>query len=135
MLYASDRASPRHEAALRFLEERASDHDVFCLPWATLMPYVRISTHPSIFAEPLAPAEALDNVEALMRLPRIRAIGEGDGFLAGYRQATEGVVARGNLVPDAHLATLLRQHGVRRLYTNDADFRKFPFLEVRDPFS
>lgn len=135
MLYASDRASPRHEAALRFLEERASDPDVFCLAWATLMAYVRISTHPSVFAEPLAPAEALDNVEALMRLPRVRALGEGDGFLAAYRQATEGVVVRGNLVPDAHLATLLRQHGVRRLYTKDADFRKFPFLEVRDPFS
>ena len=78
---------------------------------------------------------ALDNVEALISLPRVRAIGEGDGFLPAYRQATEGVVVRGNLVPDAHLATLLRQHGVRRLYTNDADFRKFPFMEVRDPFS
>jgi predicted nucleic acid-binding protein len=42
---------------------------------------------------------------------------------------------RGNLVPDAHLAALLRQHGVRRLYTNDADFRKFAFLDVRNPFS
>jgi toxin-antitoxin system PIN domain toxin len=135
LLYASDRASPRHEAAPRFLEERASDPHIFCLAWATLIASVRISTYPTIFAEPLAPAEALNNVEALMRLPRVRAIGEGDGFLAAYREATEGVVARGNLVPDAHLATLLRQHGVRRLYTNDADFRKFPFLEVRDPFS
>lgn len=135
MLHASDRASPRHQAALRFLEDRATDPDVFCLSWPTLMAYVRIATHPRIFAEPLAPAEALDNVEALMRLPRVRAIGEGDGFLAAYRQVTEGVVARGNLVPDAHLATLLRQHGVRRLYTNDADFRKFTFLEVREPFA
>jgi toxin-antitoxin system PIN domain toxin len=99
------------------------------------MAYLRIATHPSIFAEPLAPAEALDNVEALLSLPRVRAIGEDGGFLAAYRHATEGVVVRGNLVPDAHLATVLRQHGVRRLYTNDADLRRFPFLEVRDPFS
>jgi len=42
---------------------------------------------------------------------------------------------RGNLVPDAHLAALLKQHGVRTLYTRDADFRKFPFLDVRDPFA
>jgi predicted nucleic acid-binding protein len=41
---------------------------------------------------------------------------------------------RGNLVPDAHLAALLRQHGVRRLYTADTDFHRFPFLEVSDPF-
>ena len=108
---------------------------MFCLAWATTMAYVRIATHPRIFAEPLTPAEALDNVEALLSLPRVRPIGEADGFLATYRQATEGIAARGNLVPDAHLATLLRQHGVRRLYTNDTDFRKFPFLEIRDPFS
>jgi toxin-antitoxin system PIN domain toxin len=99
------------------------------------MAYVRIATHSRIFAEPLAPAEALDNVEALMSLPRVRAIGEGEGFLAAYRRATDGLVTRGNLVPDAHLATLLRQHGVRRLYTTDSDFRKFDFLEVRDPFA
>jgi len=42
---------------------------------------------------------------------------------------------RGNHVPDAHLATILRQNGVRTIYTADADFRKFPFLEVVDPFA
>jgi predicted nucleic acid-binding protein len=41
---------------------------------------------------------------------------------------------RGNLVPDAYLAALLRQHGIRILYTNDRDFKKFDFLDVRDPF-
>lgn len=42
---------------------------------------------------------------------------------------------RGNLVPDAHLAALLRQNGGRALYTRDGDFRKFSFLDVRDPFA
>jgi predicted nucleic acid-binding protein len=31
---------------------------------------------------------------------------------------------RGNLIPDVHLAAILRQHGVNVLYTNDADFPK-----------
>lgn len=120
---------------MRFLEERVSDPDVFCLAWPTLMGYLRISTHPRIFAEPLAPAEALENLEALMRLPRVRAIGETERFLAAYRRATDGFIARGNLVPDAHLATLLQEHGIRRLYTTDVGFRRFSFLEVRDPFA
>jgi predicted nucleic acid-binding protein len=42
---------------------------------------------------------------------------------------------RGNLVPDAHLAAILKQHGVRTLFTRDTDFRKFPFLDLRDPFT
>jgi predicted nucleic acid-binding protein len=38
-------------------------------------------------------------------------------------------------VPDAHLAALLRQHGVGTLYTNDRDFRRFDFLRVINPFA
>jgi len=45
------------------------------------------------------------------------------------------VITRGNLVPDAHIASLLRQHGIRELYTRDRDFRKFDFLRVYDPFA
>jgi predicted nucleic acid-binding protein len=29
----------------------------------------------------------------------------------------------------------MREHGVRRIYTRDADFHRFPFLEVVDPLS
>lgn len=37
------------------------------------------------------------------------------------------------LVPDAHIATVLRRHGVLRIFTADTDFRKFAFLEVINP--
>jgi hypothetical protein len=133
LLYASDEASPRHTKARQFLLDRAADPDVFCVAWITLMAYLRIATHPRIFARPLTPAEALGNVEALLQLPRVQVLSEAEGFLAVYREVTGSVVVRGNLVPDAHLAALLRQHGVRTLYTSDADFRKFRFLDVRDP--
>jgi predicted nucleic acid-binding protein len=33
------------------------------------------------------------------------------------------------------VAGLLLQHGVRTFYTSDADFRRFTFLDVRDPFT
>jgi hypothetical protein len=59
---------------------------------------------------------------------------EEENFLSVYREVTRGLTARGNLVPDAHLAALLRQHDIRTLYTTDADFRKFEFLDVRNPF-
>ncbi len=65
----------------------------------------------------------------------MRLLAEETGFLEVYREVTGGFPVRGNLVPDAHLAALLKQHGVRTLHTRDADFRKFPFLEVRDPFA
>ena len=33
-----------------------------------------------------------------------------------------------------HLAALMRQHGVRLLYTRDRDFRRFDWIDARDPF-
>jgi hypothetical protein len=52
-----------------------------------------------------------------------------------YTHVTDNMAVRGNLVPDAHIAAILFQNGVRTLYSNDRDFRKFGSLEVRDPFA
>jgi toxin-antitoxin system PIN domain toxin len=134
LLYASDRSSERHTAAREFLESCAAQPDVLCLTWPTLMAYLRIATHPSVFAAPLTPDEAWDNVGALVALPQTRVVTEQDGFLDAYTHVTANVPVRGNLVPDAHVATILFQNGVRTLYSNDRDFRKFETLDVRNPF-
>jgi toxin-antitoxin system PIN domain toxin len=97
------------------------------------MSYLRIATHGSIFERPLTPSEAMKNIESLLALPHCRPIGEEEGFLETYQDITRDVPTRGNLVPDAHLAAVLSQHGVVTLYTHDRDFRKFGFLDVRDP--
>ena len=108
---------------------------MLCVTWPTLMAYLRIATHPRIFAAPLAPEEALANVNALLALPHARAVSEQDGFMDAYLHVTAGTTVRGNLVPDAHVAAILFQNGVRTLYSNDRDFRKFESLDVRDPFA
>jgi uncharacterized protein len=135
LLYASDAASPVHGVARQFLTQAAAGGDLFCLGWPTLMSYLRIATHPGIFGAPLTPAEALGNVEALVALPHVRLLAEQEGFLDVYRGVAASFPVRGKLVPDAHLVALLKQHGVRTLYTRDTDFRKFVFLDVRDPFT
>jgi predicted nucleic acid-binding protein len=73
------------------------------------------------------------NAEALLALPHCRALGEADDFWRAYREVSAQVPMRGNLVPDSHLAAVLREHGVTTLYTHDRDFRKYAFLDVRDP--
>lgn len=35
---------------------------------------------------------------------------------------------------DAHIAALCLEHGVREIVTGDTDFRRFPALDVVDPF-
>ena len=135
LLYASDSRSPLHARASAFLHECVSGAEVFCLGWVTIMSYLRMSTHPAIFDRPLSHQEAVSNVEALLSTRHCRVISEDDGFWEVYREVTADVPTRGNLVPDAHLAALLRQHGVVTVYTHDRDFRKFAFLNVRDPLA
>jgi toxin-antitoxin system PIN domain toxin len=135
LLYASDRSSDRHAASRQFLERCAGRPDVLCLAWPTLMAYLRIATHPRIFDTPLTPDEALGNVAALLALPQVRAVSELEGFLGAYRHVSSNLPVRGNLVPDTQLAAILFQHGVRTLYSNDRDFRKFESLDLRDPFA
>jgi toxin-antitoxin system PIN domain toxin len=135
LLYASDASSPVHAQARSFVEQCAKGNDLWCLTWLTLMSFLRIATHSRIFTTPLSPEEALGNVRALVGLPQARVLSEAEDFLDVYSGVTGSFPVRGNLVPDAHLASLLRQHGVRTLFTRDRDFRKFDFLEVRDPFA
>lgn len=39
----------------------------------------------------------------------------------------------GNLLYDAQIAILMREHGIKRIYTRDTDFHRFSFLEPIDP--
>ena len=135
LLYASDQSSDRHLQARRFVETCAAGPEILCLTWPTLMSYLRIATHLRIFSAPLSPDEALGNVSALIGLPHVRTVSELDGFVEAYKQVAGETPVRGNLVPDAHVATILFQHGVRTLYSNDRDFRKFQSVDLRDPFS
>lgn len=133
LVLASNSDAAEHTAARSFMERCASRAEVLCLAWPTVMGYLRITTHPSIFSRPLSPNEALSNIRSLLSLPQTRALGEEEGFFSLY-ETVAGSSIRGNLVPDAHLAAILLQHGVTTLYTRDADFRRFDFLDLRDPF-
>jgi toxin-antitoxin system PIN domain toxin len=135
LLYASDASSAFHERALAFLQRCAEGPELLYLAWPTVMAYLRIATHPAIFEAPLSPAEAMDNVEGLLRRPHVRTLAEDDRFWGVYREITQGMVVRGNLVPDAHLVALLIQNGVTTIWTHDRDFCKFRGLRVRDPFA
>lgn len=134
LLYAANRGSPEHAQAVAFLETRAADTEIFCLPWQTIGAFLRIATHPSIFSTPLAVSQAEDVVERLFALPQLRLISELDDFWKTYRSSS-WPANRGNAVPDTLLAALLRQHGVKTLYTRDQGFRRFTFLDIRDPFT
>jgi len=127
--------SPYHRRAKSFVETCIAQQELFYLGWPTVMSYLRIATHPAVLTVRYPPDEAMKNIETLLSLPHARFLSEAEGFWHVYHTTTSGIPTRGDLLPDGHLAALLRYHGVKTLYTHDRDFLKFPFLDVRDPFA
>jgi uncharacterized protein len=134
LLYASDAASARHDRARLIVEEIAAGPGLAYLFWPTIMAYLRIATHPAVFANPLSVVEATTNIEALLSRPHVRAPGEQPEFWRRYRGVASDTTPGGNLVPDAHVVALMLENEVRTIWTHDRDFRRFRGIEVRDPF-
>ena len=134
LLYASDEASLMHRPALEFVDRMAAGPEIVYLFWPIVMAYLRIATHPAVFARPLPAGEAVGNIEQLLGRPHVRSPGEQDRFWLRYRAVADDAAPTGNLIPDTHLVALMLENDVRTIWTRDRDFRRFRGIEVRDPF-
>jgi len=134
LVYAADENSPFHEPCRTSIEEWRGQSSAWYLTWGIVYEFLRVTTHPRVFQRPLSAGKAWTFIEALLASPSI-------GFLVPtdrHRSVLSEVLTRsplisGNLLHDAHTAVLMREHGIRRIYTRDTDFHRFPFLEPIDP--
>ncbi len=134
LLYASDESSPVHVRAREIIGRLADGPEIAYLFWPTVMAYLRIATHPGVFTWPLSIVEAIGNIEQLLARPHVRTTGEGEAFWRSFRDVTDDALPSGNVVPDAHIVTLMLENDVHTIWTRDRDFRRFPRIEARDPF-
>jgi hypothetical protein len=135
LVYATHSGSPFHGRARALVEHLVAGPSLAYILWPAILGYLRIVTHPNILGSPLSTDEAMSNIEALIAPSHVRVAGEGDDFWESFRAVAADVKPRGNLVPDAHLVALMREHGVSTIWSHDRDFRKFRGITVKDPFS
>lgn len=100
-------------------------------PWASLMAFQRIITHPRVTERPLTPADAWAYVTDWLDadLAWVPTPGARHRDILG-RLLTDGNL-RGNLVTDAHLAALAIEYGTP-ICSFDSDFARFPGLDWVD---
>ncbi len=135
-VYAHFDQYQQHGRARRFCRSELLGEAEFCIGWQVVYEYIRIATHPRVHRHPLAIAEALADMEPYLASDRCHVL----VHTPQHGRILEDVAARlpaaaGNLVHDCHYAALLREHGIKVIYTADNDFRRFGFLEVVDPTS
>jgi hypothetical protein len=136
LVYAADRDSQGHERCRERLVAWRERSEPWCLTWGIVYEFLRISTHPRVFRRPWSPGAAWSFVEAVLASPALTMLSETDrhgGVLEGLIRSVPQL--SGNLLHDAHVVALMREHGIRAIYTRDADFHRFADVEVRDPLT
>jgi uncharacterized protein len=132
LLYAVDERAPHHERAREWLEASLSGTEAVAFAWAVLLGFVRISTHPAVFEQPLDANDALDYVDGWMAQPVATVINPTDRHPRTLRTLLEPLGTAGNLTSDAHLAALAIEHGAE-LCSSDTDFARFDDLRWVNP--
>ncbi len=132
LIYAVNRASAHHEAARSWLDGALGGEDAVGLAWTVVLAFLRLTTHPAVFARPLDPTEATAIVRSWTAQPTVRVIDP----TARHLDVLAGLLAEAgtaaNLVSDAHLAALAIEHDAT-LATFDADFGRFRGLRLVRP--
>lgn len=132
LLYAVDKRSQFHPAALGWLEDALNGPARVGLPWVSLTAFLRIATHPRASANPLSATEAWARVQDWLNAGPCWIPEPTARHAELVRHLIVDGDLRGNLVPDAHLAALAFEHGVG-VCSADSDFARFPGLRWVNP--
>lgn len=132
LLYAYVSSYSQHDAARSWLEQQLAGTARVGLPWASLLAFVRIAINARIFPRPASIGGAWEQVE--------RWLDADPAWVPTPQRTHQATLAaclhtpglRANDVPDAHLAALAIDHGLR-LGTADAGFARFDQLDWFNP--
>ncbi len=134
LVYAADADSAFHQACRERVEGWRRQPDAWYLTWGILYEFLRVTTHPRVMRRPWSGRDAWAFVAALLASPALTVLVPTDRHPeVAARVFDEIPHLAGNLVHDAHTAVLMREHGIRRIFTRDTDFHRFPFIEPLDP--
>ena len=132
LLYAYHPRAEAHDRCCAWVEKAFSGEEPVAIAWVTLLAFVRISTNPRVFAQPLLAGEALAAVSSWLARPSVSVLEAGEACWEIFRQLVVDAQITGPLVMDAFLAALAIENGAT-LATTDRDFTRFPKLKLVNP--
>jgi uncharacterized protein len=128
LVYAHRREMPQHRAAERRLRGLALGAAAWAIPVFCLGEFTRVVTHPRVFRPPSTIEQALGALRALLESASLQVLMPGERYPALLAEAIRGGRAIGNLVFDAQIAAVCREHGASEILTLDRDLARFPGL-------
>lgn len=134
LLYAVNADAPEHGAARRFLLGVGRTVEPWYLTSGIVYEFLRVATHPKVFPLPLAARDALGFLTPLLDAENVHVLQVGQQHWSLLAAMLEELThPSGNLFFDIWTVALMREHGIRRIYTTDTDFLQFSGIEVTNP--
>ena len=132
LVYAHNQAAPLHRQARIWWQDLMDRQQPVGLAWAVVFGFIRLVTHSSVLASPLAPLDAMSRVRTWVAQPEVRLLEPGPRHLGIAEDLFRATGVAGSLTTDTHLAALAIEHQAE-LHSNDSDFARFPGLRWSNP--
>lgn len=133
LVYAHRADSRWHQQADQVVAELAEGKSAWSIPWPCLYEFYAIVTHPRIYNPPTPPADALIQIGNWLQSPSLTLLHEGEGFWETLESVLKKSAVQGGAVHDARIAALCLRHGVKKLFSADRNFSRFPDLRTENP--
>ena len=127
MVYAFRPDTSEHDVCRNWLESVVNSDKPYGMAPQVLSAFIRVATHPKIFANPSSLDEALPVCSTLLSQPHCIVIVPGKRHWDIFSQLCTETDAKGNLVPDAWFAALAIESRCDWI-TYDRDYARFPGL-------
>jgi uncharacterized protein len=134
LLYCVNGDAQEHPAAAAFLRRAAASREPWFLTEGILYEFFRVVTHPKVFRRPLTWKEAIRFLQPLWLSFRFGFLVAGERHWSVLQEILEETThPSGNLFFDIRTVALMREHGIREIYTTDTDFLQFKGIKVINP--
>jgi toxin-antitoxin system PIN domain toxin len=134
LVYAANADDQAHEPCRKALESWRRQQGAWYITWGIVYEFLRVATHPKVLRKPWTVQKAWKFIEVLVASPGLDILQETERHEVVVKEIFQDIPhLSGNIIHDTHTAALMQEHGIRRIYTRDTDFHRFPFLQVIDP--
>ena len=134
LLYAANRDADENPAAAKFLGAAAASPEQWFLTEGIVYEFLRVSTHHKVFPKPLDWKEALDFLNPFLKSPNFLILTADERHWSLLDEILASLThPAGNLFFDIRTVALMREHGIREIYTTDSDFLQFSNIKVINP--
>lgn len=130
LVYAHREDTVNHILYKNWLLEQINSLKPFAVSHLVLSGFLRIVTHPKVFAVPTPLDIALAFAQSLYGMQNAVLVETGGRHWQIFTDLCKSSDARGNLVPDAYLAALAIENGCT-FATSDRDYLRFQNLDVK----